>query len=104
MRTTYAVKWREPDEQVYVGRLELGPSALLLVGSSGGAEIDRQLDYSELAGLQIERLDGRRALALELPEGAYHLTSIVLEAGILQELADRLSHLSPAVPIVPAFA
>ena len=98
MKTTYAVKWREPDGRVYVGRLELGPRALLLAGGADGTAIDRQLEYAELESVHIERLDGRRALVLELPQGAYHLTSLVLEAGILQELADRLSHLSPAAP------
>ena len=28
---------------------------------------------------------------IERPQGAYHLTSTVFEAGILQELVDRLS-------------
>lgn len=101
METSYAVKWREPGGESYVGRLELGPRALHLVGDAGGAGVDRQIGYDELQGLRIahdegERIDGRRALVIERPQGAYHLTSAGFEAGILHELVDRLSGLSLA--------
>lgn len=100
MRTSYAVKWREPAGEAYVGRLELGPCALHLVG---GAGVDRRIGYDELQGLRIahdagERVDGRRALVIERPQGAYHLTSTVFESGILQELVDRLADLCLAAP------
>ena len=36
--TTYAVKWREPDGQTFVGRLALGPRALRLDGRRRGGE------------------------------------------------------------------
>ncbi len=103
MKTSYAVKWREPGGEAYVGRLELAPRALHLVGDADGARVDREIRYDELQGLRIahdagERLDGRRALVIERPQGAYHLTSAVFEAGILQELVDRLSDLSLAAP------
>ena len=103
MKTSYAVKWHEPDGQDYVGRLELGPRVLHLVGDAGGARVDRQIGYDELEGLRIghdagERVDGRRTLVIERPQGAYHLTSTVFEGGILQELVDRLSELSLAAP------
>lgn len=106
MKTSYAVKWHEPDGQAYVGRLELGPCALHLVGGAGGAGgagVDRKIGYDELQGLRIahdacERVDGRRALVIERPQGAYRLTSTVFEAGILHELVDRLSDLSLAAP------
>ncbi|MEY2517304.1 MAG: hypothetical protein QOJ89_4662, partial [bacterium] len=32
MKTSYAVKWREPDGKTYLGRLEFGPKALVLEG------------------------------------------------------------------------
>ena len=48
MKTSYAVKWHEPDGRAYVGRLELGPRALHLVGDAGGARVDRQIGYDEL--------------------------------------------------------
>lgn len=102
METSYAVKWREPGGESYVGRLELGPRALHLVGDAGGVRVDRQIGYDELRGLRIahdegERIDGRRALVIERAQGAaYHLTGAVFEAGILHELVDRLSGLSLA--------
>src|SRR5581483_1389788 len=114
MKTSYAVKWCEPDGQAYVGRLELGARALRLVGQPSDAksreksrgrraDIDRQIGYEELRGLHIahdpsERVDGRRSLVIERPHGELHLTSTVLETGILQELVDRLSELSLAAP------
>ena len=104
MKTSYAVKWREPGGEAYVGRLELGPRTLHLVGGdANGARVDRRIGYDELQGLRIahdagERVDGRRSLVIERPQGAYHLTSTVFEAGILQELVDRLSDLSLAAP------
>ena len=103
MKTSYAVKWDEPDGRAYVGRLELGPRALHLVGDAGGARVVRQIGYDELEGLRIghdagERVDGPRALVIERPQGAYHLTSTAFDAGILQELVDRLSDLSLAPP------
>src|SRR2546421_11893458 len=63
MRTSYAVKWREPDGQTYIGRLELGPRAIHLVGDGDRGSVERQIGYEELQGLRIghdvgERLDG----------------------------------------------
>lgn len=103
MKTSYSVTWREPGGEAYVGRLEFGPRALHLVGDADGARVDRRIGYDELQGLRIahdagERVDGRRALVIERPQGAYHLTSTVFEAGILQELVDRLADLSLAAP------
>lgn len=103
MKTSYAVKWHEPDGHAYVGRLELGARTLHLVGAGNGVKVDRQIGYDELQGLRIahgadERVDGRRSLVIERPQGAYHLTSTVLETGILHELVDRLSGLSLAAP------
>jgi hypothetical protein len=103
MKSSYAVKWREPGGEAYTGRLELRPRALHLVGAGGGASVDRQIGYAELEGLRIghaveERVDGRRALVIERPQGAYHLTSTTFEAGILHELIERLSELGRAAP------
>src|SRR5438552_14877029 len=103
MKTSYAVKWREAEGPAYVGRLELGPRALRLVGGGGGRAVERQLGYGELTSLRIghaadERVDGRRSLVLERPQGAVHLTSTVVEAGVLQELVERISDLTLSAP------
>ncbi len=102
--TTYAVKWREPDGQTFIGRLALGPDALHLEGRRRGAEgaaVNRQFDYEELRDLRIggrgvDRLDGRPALVVEGPDGAYLVTGAGMGAPIVQELGERLAALRPA--------
>lgn len=103
---TYAVKWREPDGKTYVGRLALGPRTLRLDGRRRGAEeppVNRQFGYEELRGLRIgsrgaERLDGRPALVVERPDGAYLVAGAGMGAPIVQELVDRLAELRLAAP------
>ena len=104
--TTYAVKWREPDGQTFVGRLALGPRTLRLVGRTPGADgptVDRQIGYAELQGLRIgsrgaDRLDGRPALVVERADGAYLVADAGMGAPIVQELVDRLADLRLAAP------
>jgi hypothetical protein len=97
--SSYAVKWREPSGQTFIGRLALGPRTLRLEGRRLGAEgpaVDRQFGYEELHDLRIgsgeaDRLDGRPALVVERPEGAYLITDPGLGAPIVHELVDRLA-------------
>lgn len=99
--TTYAVKWREPDGQTFVGRLALGPRALRLVGRRRGADglpVERQFGYEELSGLRIgssgaDRLDGRPALVVERADGTYLVADAGMGAPIVQELVYRLADL-----------
>jgi hypothetical protein len=101
--TTYAVKWREPDGQTFIGRLALGPRAFRLEGRQRGAEgpaVNRRFGYEELRGLRIgsrgaDRLDGRPALVVERPEGAYFVAGAGMGAPIVQELGERLGALRP---------
>jgi hypothetical protein len=103
---TYAVKWREPDGQTFIGRLALGPRTLRLDGRRRGAgepAVSRQFDYEELRSLHVggrgaERLDGRPALVVERPDGAYLVTDAGMGAPIVQELVDRLAELRLAAP------
>lgn len=112
--TTYAVKWREPDGQTFVGRLALGARALLLDGRRRGASeapVERRFGYEELRGLRIgntaaDRLDGRPALVIERADGPYLVADAGLGAPIVQELVERLSDLRlcaarRAVVVVP---
>ena len=103
--TTYAVRWREPNGQTFLGRLALGPSTLRLVGRTTGAEgqaVDRQIGYAELRGLRIgssaDRLDGRPAVVVEHANGPYLVADAGMGAPIVQELADRLADLRLAAP------
>ena len=99
--TTYAVKWREPNGQTFIGRLALGPRSLRLDGRRRGAEeppVNRRFRYEELQSLRIgsrgvDRLDGRPALIVEWHEGAYLVAGAGMGAPIVQELVDRLVEL-----------
>jgi hypothetical protein len=99
MKTTYAVKWREPDGQTFLGHLALGPRTLCLEGrGTEGPVVERQIGYDELQGLRLgsdraERLDGRPALVVERADGLYLVASAEMGAGIVQELLDRLADL-----------
>jgi len=104
--TTYAVKWREPDGQTFVGRLALGPRAIRLVGRGRGSEgsaVERRIGYDELRGLRIgsrgiERLDGRPSLVVDRDDGSYLVADAGLGAPVVQELADRLTDLRREAP------
>jgi hypothetical protein len=104
--TTYAVKWREPDGQTFVGRLALGPRALRLIGrgrGAGGSAVERRIGYDELRGLRIgsrgaERLDGRPSLVVDRADGSYLVADAGLGAPVVQELADRLTDLRREAP------
>jgi hypothetical protein len=104
VKTTYAVKWREPDGRTYVGRLALGAHTLRFEGRGpDGPAVDRQIGYEEVRGLRLgshgaDRLDGRPALVVDRAEGPWLVTSAGMGAGIVQELVDRLAGLRLAAP------
>lgn len=96
---TYAVKWREPDGQTFIGRLVLGTLALRLDGRLRGGEeppVNREFGYEELRTLRIGdrgRLEGRPALVVERPDGTYLVADAGMGAPIVQELVERLTGL-----------
>lgn len=104
MKTSYAVKWREPDGDSFIGRLELSPRALILEGRSGdAAPVRRTIDFGELRSFRIgrqaeERLDDQPTLVVERPGGDILIATKVMHAGVLQELIQRLSELRLSAP------
>ena len=108
--TTYAVTWREPDGQMFIGRLVLGPRALRLDGRRRGADgpsVERRFGYEELRSLRIgnrgaDRLEGRPSLVVERADGSYLVANAGTGAPIVQELVERLSRLrATAAALVP---
>jgi hypothetical protein len=99
VKRTYAVKWREPDGQTYLGRLTLGPRTIRLEGREpDGPAVDRQIGYEEVRNLRVgssgpSRLDGRPTLVVERADGQYLLASAGMGAGIVQELVERIAGL-----------
>jgi hypothetical protein len=99
VKRSYAVKWREPDGQTYLGRLTLGPRTLRLEGREhDGPAIDRQIGYEEVRNLRVGqngpgRLDGRPTLVVERADGQYLVASAGMGAGIVQELVERIAEL-----------
>jgi hypothetical protein len=103
MHTSYAIKWQEPGGHVYNGRLELAPQSLRLSGHEGPEAVEREIGYADLDGLHIgrlghERIDNHPTLVIERPGGAYLVTALGMQAGILQELVHALSDLKLAAP------
>lgn len=97
---TYAVRWREPDGQHFVGRLSFGAAALRLDGrqpDAKGSAVVREFGYEDLRsprsdGTTIERLDGRPAVVVDGADGRYLIASVGLGGPIVQEIVDRLAH------------
>ena len=63
----------------------------------------RAIDFAELRSFRLgqdadERLDGQPTLVVERPAGNVLVTSTVVHAGVLQEVADRLSELRLGAP------
>ncbi len=104
MKTSYAVKWREPSGHTFLGRLEFGPTALVLEGRNGSeSAVVRTIAFNELRGFRLaraagERLDEQPTLVVERPGGDFLVTSTVIHAGVLQELVHRLSELRLLAP------
>jgi hypothetical protein len=104
MKTSYAVKWREPDGRTFLGRLEFAPKALILEGRNGSAgSIRRTIDFDELRSFRIgrqegDRLNGQLTVVVERPGGDFLIASTVIHAGVLQELVQRLAELRLSSP------
>jgi hypothetical protein len=108
MKESYAVSWRSGAE-VRSGRLELAADGLALTNGSTSETVA----YGDLRGVHVgrsaaDRIGGRPTLVLERRTGEPIRIAGVGQAGIISELAERLSSLlgeervmSRAVVVLP---
>jgi len=94
MRTSYGVVWREGEEPLVAGKLELRPSGLRLDGLDGS----RDIPYRLLAGVHVgrlagERIDGRPSVVLERHTGGPIMISTVAKPSLVGEIVERLAAL-----------
>lgn len=95
----YAVVWSDESGSTGVGRLELRRAAVLLVATCEGAHVTRELPYGEIRAVRVgraaaDRLQGQPTVVIELGGGGTIRLGSVGEAGIVQELVDRLASLA----------
>ena len=98
MGTTYGVVWREGDQPLARGRLELLPRAVRLDGMAGSEPLTREIPYDHLSEIRIgrtaeERIDGRPSLMLAPRTGGTVSIASVAQTGALSEIAERLAAL-----------
>jgi hypothetical protein len=98
MRTSYGVVWREGEHPLARGKLELLPRAVRLDGMTGSEPTTREIPYDYLSEIRIgrapeERIDGRPSLVLAPRTGESLSIASVAQAGVLAEIAERLTAL-----------
>lgn len=98
MRTSYGVVWREGEHPLARGKLELLPRAVRLDGMTGSEPTMREIPYDYLSEIRIgrspeERIDGRATLVLAPRTGDSLSIASVAQAGVLAEIAERLTAL-----------
>jgi hypothetical protein len=94
MRTSYGVVWREGEEPLAAGKLELRPSGMRLDGIDGL----RDVPYRLLAGVRVgrlagERIDGRPSVVLERHTGGPITVATVATPSLVGEIVERLAAL-----------
>ena len=98
MRTSYGVVWREGEHPLARGKLELLPRTMRLDGMTGSEPTTREISYDYLSEIRIgrspeERIDGRPSLVLAPRSGDTFSIASVAQAGVLAEIAERLTAL-----------
>jgi len=98
MRTSYGVVWREGEHPLARGKLELLPRAMRLDGMTGSEPTTREIAYDYLSEIRIgrsaeERIDGRPSLVLAPRTGETFSIASIAQAGVLAEIAERLTAL-----------
>jgi len=95
MNTSYAVVWREGEEPIGSGRLEVHPREVVLDGAVEGRPVLRTIPLAGLQSIRIgrscdDRLSERPSLVLEPRTGPVIRVAGVAQPGIVSELAKRL--------------
>jgi hypothetical protein len=95
VNATYAVVWREGDDPVGSGRLEVRPRDVVLDGAVGGRPVLRMIPLAGLQSIRVgrtreDRLSDRPSLVLEPRVGPVIRVASVAQPGIVSELAKRL--------------
>ncbi len=95
VNTTYAVVWREGDDPVGSGRLEVRPRDVVLDGAVDGEAVLRTIPLAGLQSIRVgrareDRLSDRPSLVLEPRVGPVIRVASVAQPGIVSELAKRL--------------
>lgn len=98
MRTSYGVVWRDGEQPLARGKLELLPRTVRLDGMAGSEPTTREIAYDYLSEVRIgrspaERIDGRPSLVLAPRTGTTVAIASVAQAGVLAEIAERLAAL-----------
>lgn len=99
---SYGVVWQENGGEPVAGKLEIDSAELRLEGSDRDHLVARSLALTDLLAVHVgrercDRLDGHPALQLELAGGDRIRIATLARAGILAELAERLSGLEPPI-------
>jgi hypothetical protein len=98
MRKTYGIVWREGEQPLAHGKLELLPRSVRLEGLADSKPCTREISYESLKGIRVgrsatDRINGRPSLVLERSTGESISITSVAQPGIVAELAERLTAL-----------
>ncbi len=96
---SYAVIWREAGGRIYAGKLELGPTALRLRGSSEGFLGQTSIPYGDILGVRLgrspsDRLNGSPTVILDRRAAPAISIAAVNGVGVIGELGDVLAELA----------
>jgi hypothetical protein len=109
MQESYAVIWRQGEDELRSGRLELTPDGLAFANGATAETVQ----FGELRAVRVgrsagDRISGRPTLVLERRSGETIRIAGVAQAGIISELAEHLASLlgeeramSRAVVVLP---
>ena len=105
MRATYAVVWREGNEPVASGCLEIRARSVFFSGAAGDGAVEREVPLDSLRSVRVgrlpqDRLDGRASLLLEPLEGPVIRVAGFAQPGIVVELAEQIA----ALEVAPEYA